>query len=388
MLSFSSLVLLEVSEELSSVETFILLVFSSFSCYQFQKNLVVWKPKSAITSRISPSGFRRTQQCGNLIWRSDKWIVSPGFRRTQQCGNVIENVYEYRKWYSFRRTQQCGNIADPHFSCHANTCFRRTQQCGNYIILISPSIPFPFMCFRRTQQCGNGIIIYPCVFYLHYVSEELSSVETLFLYIQISMKSCIVSEELSSVETNKIFGVHRRYVQVSEELSSVETHYPHLHRFSISRVSEELSSVETIIVLPLTIEYIKVSEELSSVETQFKMIFSRHTSLSFRRTQQCGNPSSSKTVRIRAYSFRRTQQCGNEQRVCEQFGGRRKFQKNLVVWKLWSASLIVSLRSWFQKNLVVWKQEVIKPESNERPWFQKNLVVWKLFSFIHINIIP
>ena len=98
------------------------------------------------------------------------------------------------------------------------------------------------------------------------------------------MKSCIVSEELSSVETNKIFGVHRRYVQVSEELSSVETHYPHLHRFSISRVSEELSSVETIIVLPLTIEYIKVSEELSSVETQFKMIFSRHTSLSFRRT--------------------------------------------------------------------------------------------------------
>ena len=79
-------------------------------------------------------------------------------------------------------------------------------------------------------------------------------------------------------------------MKVSEELSSVETSVASAHVPSITRVSEELSSVETVSFSQSYSLVASVSEELSSVETT--------------------------------------------PWVSRQRSSSRRFQKNLVVWKL------------------------------------------------------
>ena len=57
------------------------------------------------------------------------------------------------------------------------------------------------------------------------------------------------------------------------------------------------------------------------------------------------------------------------------FWGR--FQKNLVVWKLFCSSVRFAVDLRFQKNLVVWKRDNDYRLPFMLSVFQKNLVVWK-----------
>ena len=210
---------------------------------KFQKNLVVWKRDS--------------------LQRSHKWHRS--FRRTQQCGNSFHNLGIISSGVRFRRTQQCGNQdTKPEFVSVGADRFQK-----NLVVW-------------KLQRILSHDILY------HWVSEELSSVETVKNYKN-DLANHNVSEELSSVET----------VLLKLSVQNVIRSFRRTQQCGNLHIRGEKLPKEL------------VSEELSSVETQMKKKKKCYSELSFRRTQQCGN----EAERIKSLLK------------------SRQFQKNLVVWK-------------------------------------------------------
>ena len=120
------------------------------------------------------------------------------FRRTQQCGNIRSIEKERMYWQSFRRTQQCGNYNPKNKFITLVERFRRTQQCGNIHQYTSSLLPTPR--FRRTQQCGNRLATSINLTILSQFQKNLV-VWKLSPSCTATKKSWMVSEELSSVET-------------------------------------------------------------------------------------------------------------------------------------------------------------------------------------------
>ena len=230
--------------------------------------------------------------------------------------------------------------------------------------------------FRRTQQCGNDEEWKLGSDSMQWVSEELSSVETLY-YNRVQSLDQQVSEELSSVETIQFTYKASNSYKVSEELSSVETSTDLLIECSLWIVSEELSSVETTSMSSYPRWYHrKVSEELSSVETR-QCIVSFISSYQFQKnlvvwkhTQRPAylhkNTLFQKNLVVWKHlkkergirdseCFRRTQQCGNIFDIKPGTSYALRFQKNLVVWKHSLQTGVGAGHNGFQKNLVVWK---------------------------------
>ena len=74
------------------------------------------------------------------------------------------------------------------------------------------------------------------------------------------------------------------FLQVSEELNSVETIFVFQWHVPFPQVSEELNSVETETGTKLIEAFVSVSEELNSVETGIRPVVERFMEQSFRRT--------------------------------------------------------------------------------------------------------
>ena len=60
-------------------------------------------------------------------------------------------------------------------------------------------------------------------------------------------------------------------------------------------------------------------------------------------------------------------------------GIRAEFQKNLIVWKQYLKGKYFALSKQFQKNLIVWKLPPDEAKYFRVSMFQKNLIVWKQY---------
>ena len=262
-------------------------------------------------------------------------FLNLGFRRTQQCGNYREGRLRTREdVFSFRRTQQCGNRVEVFGYVSDASAFQKN------LVVWKPQT------FDKWAVIGEK------------VSEELSSVETL-LCLFLFLCLFLVSEELSSVETLFISNSFNCILESFRRTQQCGNNPCRCFSNSIQRVSEELSSVETCTIDEYEKNKDKVSEELSSVETSCNKLLFHSTLVRFRRTQQCGN-------------------WNEEKYYLEKF----EFQKNLVVWKLFSAFSVSYNNPFVSEELSSVETEIWMPQSFSTTAFQKNLVVWKLIRSI------
>ena len=106
----------------------------------------------------------------------------------------------------------------------------------------------------------------------------------------------------------------------------------------------------------------------------------------FRRTQQCGNLQIASATSQYSPGFRRTQQCGNLLRVVSLYTPSLSFQKNLVVWKPRSRAVALRTFCCVSEELSSVETTLCVLLRRRSFKFQKNLVVWKQHHSLHLPV--